>query len=223
MKLTWDETDPHRKDFMSKTTYDEFDENDLKTYLASPSDTDDDAADDNNHDGDKVSVSGDGIEKYKQLLREIEQQQQQNSIDDFDEDDADGDGDDFGFEDDIKTKSSKKKKRKKELSDESVDDEEAKAQLELLMMNDEPVGDKKKHYSLQKLLIDDNGKVKKRRKCKSGAKEVSNDTFKVNVNDERFSAVFSDPLYAIDPTDPSFKRTKDMDQFLDEKIQRMKH
>lgn len=44
--------------------------------------------------------------------------------------------------------------------------------------------------------------------------------FKVNVEDKRFSAIFTSHHYNIDPTDPHYKKTKGMDTLIQEKIKR---
>ncbi|KAF4694783.1 pre-rRNA-processing protein esf1 [Perkinsus olseni] len=44
----------------------------------------------------------------------------------------------------------------------------------------------------------------------------------VNVNDPRFSKMFEDTAFAIDPTNPEFKKTKAMTQLMDARIQRKK-
>jgi hypothetical protein len=43
----------------------------------------------------------------------------------------------------------------------------------------------------------------------------------VNVDDERFKAVFEEPAFALDPSNPSFKRTKGMDRIIKERQRRI--
>lgn len=44
--------------------------------------------------------------------------------------------------------------------------------------------------------------------------------FKVNVEDKRFSAIFTSHHYNIEPTDPHYKKTKGMDTLIQEKMKR---
>lgn len=44
---------------------------------------------------------------------------------------------------------------------------------------------------------------------------------KLDLQDPRFQAVFTSHQFNIDPSDPSFKKTKAMENLLDEKIKRM--
>lgn len=48
----------------------------------------------------------------------------------------------------------------------------------------------------------------------------ADDAFQLNLNDARFAALFESAKYAIDPTDPNFKRTRAMQQILDERRRR---
>lgn len=50
--------------------------------------------------------------------------------------------------------------------------------------------------------------------------EEKSDEFQVNVNDERFSALFTSHHYNIDPTDPHYKKTKAMETLIQEKLKR---
>ena len=47
------------------------------------------------------------------------------------------------------------------------------------------------------------------------------DNFSVDVGDNRFSAVFNHPEFNIDPTNPNFKKTKNMEKILGEKQKRI--
>jgi len=47
------------------------------------------------------------------------------------------------------------------------------------------------------------------------------DNFEVNLEDDRFSALFSRPDYNVDPSHPSFKRTRSSKKIIDEKQRRI--
>ena len=63
--------------------------------------------------------------------------------------------------------------------------------------------DDRQHFSLKRIM--ENEKKKKKRKKKKKEDENKEDTFSVNVDDPRFSALYSSHLFAIDPSDPQFK------------------
>ncbi|XP_031562221.1 ESF1 homolog [Actinia tenebrosa] len=114
----------------------------------------------------------------------------------------------------VKTKAGAKRKRKKQTT-ETEEDKKRKEELELLLMDgkEEP-----QHFSLKGIL--ENEKKKKKRKKRRKEQQTAEDHFKVNVEDPRFSALFSSHLYAIDPSDPQFKKTKAMDTIFDERQRR---
>merc|ERR1711915_939780 len=47
------------------------------------------------------------------------------------------------------------------------------------------------------------------------------DNFDVNVNDERFAAIFNNPDFNIDPSQQNFKKTSGMDKLITEKQKRL--
>nr|XP_009511739.1 PREDICTED: ESF1 homolog [Phalacrocorax carbo] len=51
-------------------------------------------------------------------------------------------------------------------------------------------------------------------------KELLEDDFQVNVADRRFQAMFTSPLFNLDPSDPNFKKTKAVEKILEEKARR---
>lgn len=72
------------------------------------------------------------------------------------------------------------------------------AELQLLMMEDD---DGKKHFNLKSIMKNEKSKKKRRKK----QEETKQDDFEIDVNDSRFSALYSSHLYAVDPSDPQFK------------------
>uniref|UniRef100_A0A6N2M125 Uncharacterized protein n=1 Tax=Salix viminalis TaxID=40686 RepID=A0A6N2M125_SALVM len=92
----------------------------------------------------------------------------------------------------------KKNKEEKQLQDTDREAEASKAELELLLADDKGGEKGLKGYNLKP----------KKGKGKKG-KEVP-DLDKIptsNMDDPRFSALFTSPLFALDPTDPQFKRS----------------
>ena len=56
---------------------------------------------------------------------------------------------------------------------------------------------------------------------KKQKKEEVKDDFDLNVNDDRFAAIYSRPEFNIDPSATSFKKTKAMETLIDEKQKRV--
>jgi len=64
---------------------------------------------------------------------------------------------------------------------------------------------------------------KKMKKKKLKEKEQNTEDFKVDVNDPRFSAIYTSPLFNIDPSDPHFKSTPGNLAIIAEKQRRLKN
>lgn len=65
-------------------------------------------------------------------------------------------------------------------------------------------------------------KKKKLRKKSKGEDAVENSDFQLNLEDERFKALFEDAKYGIDLTNPDFKQTSLMNELLSEQTKRKK-
>ncbi|KAF9405981.1 hypothetical protein HW555_013482 [Spodoptera exigua] len=114
---------------------------------------------------------------------------------------------------------SKTKEQKNENNDIDLDEEKKKAELELLLDDD----DGKAHFSLKKIQqseSDKKSKRKKKLKAKMIEHKQSVPDFEINVNDDRFSALYNSHLFNIDPSDPNFKKTKNMEKLIQEKLKR---
>ena len=89
------------------------------------------------------------------------------------------------------------------------ENEEEDKKLGLMTMDSD---DEKDHFDFKHIVEAENQEGKSRKKkWKKKKKELDvpvDDNFSVNVEDNRFSAMFSRPDYNIDPTNPSFKKTK---------------
>ncbi|KAK6621344.1 hypothetical protein RUM43_011650 [Polyplax serrata] len=112
------------------------------------------------------------------------------------------------------SKYEKQNSRNKE-EEENAEVKHKKAELELLMLDNEPDN---KHFSLQKIQENEKEKSKRAKKRKTDA--AFNDTFKIDVNDERFSALYTSHLYNIDPANPQFRATKATRELIEEKLKR---
>lgn len=119
-------------------------------------------------------------------------------------------------------KGKKKKKKKKKFDDELNEEEKReKAELELILMRDD--GSKK----IAKPEKVDESKSKKRKSKKQMAKLKKADKkeaedFVLDVEDNRFNALYTSHLFHIDPTAPQYKKTKNMVRLVDEQIKRKK-
>ena len=122
------------------------------------------------------------------------------------------------------SKKSSKKKKNKALEDPEAEEKlKAQKELELLLEDND---DEKSHFSLKK--IQENEEMtssKKKRKLKKLKKqgikvEEAVDNFELNVQDDRFKAVFSQPEFNIDPTNSGYKKTKGMEKLIQEKLKR---
>ncbi|KGL88308.1 ESF1 [Charadrius vociferus] len=114
----------------------------------------------------------------------------------------------------------KKKPESVESTSEDEDEvEKQKAEMALLMMDDED--DARKHFNYKKI-VEQQNLSKKKKKLLMKKKELLEDDFQVNVADKRFQAMFTSPLFNLDPSDPNFKKTKAVEKILEEKARRRK-
>ncbi|XP_042522346.1 ESF1 homolog isoform X2 [Dipodomys spectabilis] len=112
-----------------------------------------------------------------------------------------------------------KKKSMKSSKDGPSPEEEAelekqKAEMALLVMDEEEDG--KKHFNYSKI-VEHQNLSKKKKKQLMKKKELIEDDFEVNVSDARFQAMYTSHLFNVDPSDPNFKKTKAMEKILEEK------
>lgn len=139
--------------------------------------------------------------------------------------------DDPFFADELKksTKKEKKVKTKKKPLDTSPTEGEAPNGLDLIVMDSD---DDRQHFDFKQIRETENVDASKSKKKKWSKKKKKvegsipskkeKDGFKVDVKDDRFSALFSSANYNIDPSDPYFKRTNAMDDLINEKQKRRK-
>jgi len=164
-------------------------------------------------------------EKRKQKKRPREETIEDNEEDQDDNDDIPSDVDlnDPFFKEELSSlktakidKTGKKKRKTDEKNVKSND-------LELLTMGSD---DDHKHFDYKEI-VDNESKSKKKRMKKKNKKKGENisaegeDNFKMDLEDQRFSAIFNNPRYNVDPSHPRFKKTKSMASIIEEKQKRI--
>ncbi|PWN40471.1 hypothetical protein IE81DRAFT_368259 [Ceraceosorus guamensis] len=130
-----------------------------------------------------------------------------------------------------KKKRAKSKRAKEAIDEDGEEGQRRKAELQL-MVDSESDGGGQGHFDMRDVLRAESGKDKKKRgrrgkrsKDKAGdaaqprSGKVQKD-FDLDVEDARFKNVFEDHRYALDPSHPSFIKTKAMDKLLKERRKR---
>uniref|UniRef100_T1I2H2 NUC153 domain-containing protein n=1 Tax=Rhodnius prolixus TaxID=13249 RepID=T1I2H2_RHOPR len=107
----------------------------------------------------------------------------------------------------------------------SADEVKRNAELELLLTEDVIDESKKQHFSLKGIQKQEKeGKAKKNKWRKELKKKINSakeeDNFKVDVADNRFTALYTSHFFNIDPAHPQFRKTKGMEEFVIEKQKR---
>ncbi|XP_028262998.1 ESF1 homolog [Parambassis ranga] len=124
----------------------------------------------------------------------------------------------------LKKKLKGKKKKKQEEAEQTAEEEEElekqKAEMALLM-EDDAEDSKHKHFNYDKIVEQQNLSKKKRKKLlKKGEQPLQDDDFQVDVKDPRFQAMFTSHLFNLDPSHPSYRKTKATQSILSEKQRR---
>ena len=138
-------------------------------------------------------------------------------------------GDDFVDAARPKGESKKKEKSGKGKSKRpSEEDAVKKAELELLTLD---TGDSSsagiaagaKHFNMRDIMKAQRVEGKKiKAKDRERLADAAKDDFKINLKDERFSALYDSHLFALDPSAPQFKKTKAMQSVVEERQRRQK-
>ncbi|GAA5969375.1 hypothetical protein JCM11641_008095 [Rhodosporidiobolus odoratus] len=149
----------------------------------------------------------------------------EDAADPFAADDAGG----MDSGDEIGVKSSKKQAKKdKKAQREAQEAADAKEQAELALLvdsDDEDAlgenGEGGRHFDMRQILKAEKNKGKKHKvkgKSKKAAKEqeVVKDDFELDLKDDRFKSLHEDFDYAIDPSNPRFQKSRNMDALLAE-------
>lgn len=128
------------------------------------------------------------------------------------------------FAEEMAEKKSKKKGRKKKKKVEVEAETESKGgDLDLLVMDSD---DDRNHFDYKTIVDEETkskSKKKKWKKKKMAVQKPTNttDNFDMNVNDDRFSAIFHNSDFNIDPSQQNFKKTSGMDKLISEKQKRV--
>ena len=110
-----------------------------------------------------------------------------------------------------KTETKKRKVSKEDTTEEKGND------LSLLVMDSD---DDKQHFDYKDIIKKESKKAKKLRKKLERAKNEVEENFKVDLDDNRFSAVFQNADFNVDPSNPNFKATQSMLDIVAEKQKR---
>ncbi|OMO83867.1 Embryo sac development arrest [Corchorus capsularis] len=102
------------------------------------------------------------------------------------------------------------KKEKKQHEEDKKEAEASRAELELLLTDDKGADTGVKGYNLKP----------KKAKGKKGKEVIDEEKIPTVDEDPRFSALFTSPLYALDPTDPQFKRSATYARQIAKKLQK---
>ncbi|OWM68238.1 pre-rRNA-processing protein esf1 [Punica granatum] len=153
------------------------------------------------------SVFEANLRKRREKKKMMKKNKSKDSSDDEDYSDSELEGaeemGDFFIEEPPAKRSRKAGRNKGKKAEKVLQDGEAeatRAELELLVA-DETGGDNGlRGYNIKR-------KKDKGKKGKEGLEEVIAKIPTVDYNDPRFSAVFTSPLFALDPTDPQYKRS----------------
>ncbi|KAK3828981.1 MAG: hypothetical protein J3Q66DRAFT_383586 [Benniella sp.] len=115
-----------------------------------------------------------------------------------------------------KSKNAKKKRTKEER----LEDSRKKAELELLMEDNR---ENNQHFNMKEIQKAEKRDKRKKKNKGQNAKDKGEDLqddFKIDVSDPRFSALHESHHFALDPTNPHFKKTKAMTELLQERQKR---
>lgn len=248
VKLTWDETPAERTKLSSKSfSQRELDDMDFKAYLASDNSEDEEQEEMKNKYQRLLGASTkiDGKDLFKQEQSDDEGDiDKEITFTPAGETNADDEknSDEESTLDKLKRKSKERRQARKEkikqLKQQELEekkeqkaektkkkgkqpkvDEKARADLELLMMDED--GKKKvnaDHFSLKELVRSEKEKGKKT-KHRNKSKIIEDD-FTPDLNDSRFNEIFTSHEFAIDPSQPQFQKTATMQKILDERNKR---
>merc|ERR1712226_1157896 len=235
--LTWESDDRKRKEVLKKRVIDEETLDDYNAFLASSSSEDESENEEPNNAEEKLAKRralllgdvdtnippSDQNSKTKSLSKQAEANEKSITIqlsqeetvklknkkagDNSDSDssevsEAESDSDNSDVEFDIKRDQTKSQAQAEKPND-----------LSLLLADVEDSD--RKHFDYNKIIK--NEKMSDKSRKRKNVKEI--DSFHVDTNDSRFTALFENPEFAIDPSDPKFKATYAMKEVVSKRAQ----
>ncbi|KAG1148223.1 hypothetical protein G6F37_002975 [Rhizopus arrhizus] len=183
-------------------------------------------------DDDEENKDETSIEKYMRKVKEKKRakkaSKQQPSKQEEEESDIDGEAENDAYfkeamsemaaEGFVDTDKNDKKKKKRASKEEREQKARERAELELLMGED----GENEGFNMKEVLKKEKMEKKKNKKNKGKKEDQTEDEFNIDVNDPRFAAIQDSHHFAIDPTNPHFKKTKSMQKLLDARHAKMK-
>lgn len=248
VRLTWDETDPKRKEKIEKAyqSKDESAMQDLEAYLASSGNETSDEEDENDDNTQSERASNvDKVEKYRRLLATLDEENEQDKDDEPDmeitfdngEEDEEARGDEDAPEEVDEVEEDEEAPLGQLSEDEGTVEEKhapqsrGKKSKKRKRVDIDGAENAGAETELGLLVMDDeddkhhfdySNYVKddgnKKRKKKRKNNEKKKDDFTVDLEDPRFNKIYTSHLYNIDPSDPHFKKTEAMEKLLDKKL-----
>ncbi|KAH8120202.1 hypothetical protein DFH11DRAFT_1558886 [Phellopilus nigrolimitatus] len=186
----------------------------------------------NTKDGDETTLEAyKRKQKEKRQLRKQERKEQPEGKKKTEGKKAKGLKDDF-FDEDSESDDGDAVDDPKKAAEEHIDRSESpvedrpatEAELELLVAPD-GASKGQKHFDMKSILKAEKAKGKQRvqrgkKKGKDAGEEETQEDFQIDVKDERFKALHEEHIFAIDPSNPHFKKTKSMAALLEERGKR---
>lgn len=246
VKLTWDETPTDRLEVSKRAfTQKELEDMDFQAYLASGTDESSEEENNNEEARSKLkSLVGQSLAYGRQEEEEPDMEITFTPGLDDSKSQANVDHEETTIEKVKRKEQERRKARKQRLKElkhqaeqekkeklrsvkgkkqmEEEPDARSKAELELLMMDDENDTEKslnkKAHFNMNEILRSE--KEKKKRGKFQDKDKIMEDEFKPDLSDERFKEVFENQDFAIDPSQPEYRGTKAMKEILEERSKR---
>ncbi|KAJ7225565.1 hypothetical protein GGX14DRAFT_639656 [Mycena pura] len=161
------------------------------------------------------------LEKYQRKTKEkrkkkkAETREEMNAPDEF-----------FDAEDDAPapTKQSKSSAKKNVVGDKPSRSVSTTEELSLLVSADRPTAEPP-HFNMKTIIKAEKERQRKGKKKRKMAEDELNEMqedFTLDVNDSRFKVLHEEHAFAIDPSNPHFKKTKGMDALLQERAKRQR-
>ncbi|EPY49412.1 pre-rRNA processing protein Esf1 [Schizosaccharomyces cryophilus OY26] len=166
------------------------------------------------------------IEKYKR--KAAERKQRRKELRKVRQEEVNGEKEeDLGFDDPFfQGKGSVKNGKKKSAKPTEVEEDPSSAtkeELEAIVKEDANDSEHLDHFDMKSILKAEKSKKGRKQKKKAAELEGLQEGFEVNVSDPRFEALYSNHNFAMDPTNPHFKKTKTTEKILGEGLKRRGH